>query len=421
MLINVADYPRVDVALEAAKDGDRVYFPGTGTPYVVPSDIVDPRGWVIDKSLEIFGDGPGYPGSSKGTILMPTPGTDHHVLTIDSQAAGHEIVQTCIRDLAIVGSASGRDGGSAIRYNTAHGYKLGNLRLERLCISNMAGAILNQQTNERSGGIDLRGAYGTNEDSAINYVQLFDLDSSNCGGPGVAFQNAYGVEVRGSHFASNGAEGFLVTSNGQSTQDGVGFGGGVFSFHACRFESNAGTGQLAINIPGGARVDGCTFRQFGASPACLLSDIIGGVTVSGCRFESGGTGIKLNLVLNTRIGGVIILPNRFVSVTIAVDVSAAVPVDGLAVYPQYCDPLTTVMTLPADFGNGTVGSATQNGPSGYSIGGLIVPAYASDPTGVGGNLHSSAQVGMVVLVGRGGSPVLRTLQGVSNWKTITTI
>src|SRR5947207_797085 len=73
MLLNVLDFPDPGTALLCAQHGDRMYLPG-GFTFEAPPD-----GWTLNKSLELFGDGPGdiYPTDNNitkynGTIMTPT-------------------------------------------------------------------------------------------------------------------------------------------------------------------------------------------------------------------------------------------------------------------------------------------------------------------------------------------------------------
>lgn len=103
MLINVRDFATVQDALNAAKSGDRVYFPSLAgsTPgfYQAPDG-----GWTINKSLEIFGDGLGDIGAGQATLIKPyipagTHTSNSHVFVIPSGAKSIHI-----HDLLIVGA-----------------------------------------------------------------------------------------------------------------------------------------------------------------------------------------------------------------------------------------------------------------------------------------------------------------------------
>ena len=62
------DYTSVQAALDAAVDGDRVYFPGQKA-------YATTTGWTISKRLGLFGDGPGGWSGSFGSILSTSSTT----------------------------------------------------------------------------------------------------------------------------------------------------------------------------------------------------------------------------------------------------------------------------------------------------------------------------------------------------------
>ena len=57
MLLNVLDFPTPEDAINAARDGDRVYFPAAYGPYTAPAS-----GYRIRRNIEIFGDDAGPAG-----------------------------------------------------------------------------------------------------------------------------------------------------------------------------------------------------------------------------------------------------------------------------------------------------------------------------------------------------------------------
>lgn len=180
MLLNVLDFPSVEAALAAAQDGDRVYFPGTGSPYLVPLGTAS-SGWVVNRSLELFGDGRGVPSSTLRTILVAQSGSDNHVLTLDAadvqpDAGGlRSLANVYIHDLRILGTLTpaARDGGSAIRFNSAEANKLDQFRLERVAISQMGGVA-----------VDLQGAAPQIGGCAASRVAISEIEISDCGPAG---------------------------------------------------------------------------------------------------------------------------------------------------------------------------------------------------------------------------------------------
>src|SRR5688572_6446928 len=64
MLVNAMDYDTIELALQAAQNGDRLYFPSK--VWVVPVG-----GLVITRNIELFGDGASNPGDDFGTTFVP--------------------------------------------------------------------------------------------------------------------------------------------------------------------------------------------------------------------------------------------------------------------------------------------------------------------------------------------------------------
>src|SRR5580765_4428011 len=144
MLLNVLDFQSVQEALDVASVGDRVYFPG-GRPYVAP-----PEGWVIRKSIEVYGDGPGNPSSYHGTVLTPSApvtGYPRHVFVLEAGMSGAPpqqfVAPVHIHDLQITRrmGQTGADGGDGIHFVPGQDYRLlAECSIERVAISFMGGA-----------------------------------------------------------------------------------------------------------------------------------------------------------------------------------------------------------------------------------------------------------------------------------------
>src|SRR5882672_9304034 len=62
---------RIQALFDSVSDGDRIYFPNRRT-YEAPLG-----GWILRKSLEILGDGPGSAGGYTGTARVDTRWTRH--------------------------------------------------------------------------------------------------------------------------------------------------------------------------------------------------------------------------------------------------------------------------------------------------------------------------------------------------------
>ncbi len=72
MLIDVSGFATVQLAFDAAKSGDRLYFPSkhdiiTGNPVVYAAPAA---GWIVKMPLEIFGDGCGNVVDNSGTTIL---------------------------------------------------------------------------------------------------------------------------------------------------------------------------------------------------------------------------------------------------------------------------------------------------------------------------------------------------------------
>ena len=132
MLLNALDFADLTAAIAAASDGDRIYLPGVKR-WRAPAG-----GWQITKSLQIFGDGPGDPGTRIGTVLEPAAlGSDVFVLT--PPAGANALGPVYLHDLMIANrEAVTPDGKNAINIPLAPSQTLHSLRLERVAVINMS-------------------------------------------------------------------------------------------------------------------------------------------------------------------------------------------------------------------------------------------------------------------------------------------
>ena len=126
------DFADLTAAIAAASDGDRIYLPGVKR-WRAPAG-----GWQITKSLQIFGDGPGDPGTRIGTVLEPAAlGSDAFVLT--PPAGANALGPVYLHDLMIANrEAVTPDGKNAINIPLAPSQTLHSLRLERVAVINMS-------------------------------------------------------------------------------------------------------------------------------------------------------------------------------------------------------------------------------------------------------------------------------------------
>lgn len=382
MLINVLDFlgvdgaPDVAAAIATASDGDRIYFPGV-RPYDAPAG-----GWRISKSLELFGDGPG----SSGSAIRPSPVATDAVFILDppinpkAPSQNLELPHVYIHDLRITSSIVGvRTGQQGIRFESAATKKLSELRLERLSISWLGGAGVQLHGFDADGG----GVVG---------VGVFDCEISSCGQQGVSLSAAWAVRFVRAVIRSNQLQGIKIR-------------GQEIACYGCLFEDNcAGGGDAQVSAYDDAatpsamqicRVDACVFRRSTAGPPFVglrLRQFEGGVCIGGCSFEQpsgavGGVGIEFAAQANDKRGAPQLLPNRFKNVATAIAVSQAAPLRAFAMFPQYCDPLATVIQCPSLTNDAPVGVPAANGPSSNKVAGLLVPRYDADP---GSNMQLGA-------------------------------
>ena len=131
MLLNVLDFTddsgqaSLALALETARDGDRIYLPSSQV-YVAP-----PTGWLITRGVEIFGDGPDF--NAGGTFLKGSGGGDGRLLVI-RPSPGSTMGPVYIHDLRLEHAQHG------IECDIAEGTTLKSLRLARLVVWHMGEA-----------------------------------------------------------------------------------------------------------------------------------------------------------------------------------------------------------------------------------------------------------------------------------------
>src|SRR5262249_14452601 len=157
-------------AIDAAHDGDRVWFPA-GT-YRIPD-----AGLIVDKHLEIFGDGIG--AGDSGTRLEPA--SDHgdgNVIVIRSRE-GVPASYVTIRDLRIANHGepgtpgAGRGYGILLQQGPASRGVVNRVLIERVVVSTMAGD-----------GIRIAGS----DREAVILSTLTDVEVVGCHGNGLVLE-----------------------------------------------------------------------------------------------------------------------------------------------------------------------------------------------------------------------------------------
>jgi len=363
VLLNVLDYGcLLENALSAARAGDKIYLPAR-QPYVAPAG-----GWMIDKSLEIYGDGPGT-RTVAGTVLVAAPGADPptDVLTLaPPESAGYRLYNCYLHDLRIVGSATAETVGGRYGITFNPDYQddriMTHVRLERIAIERLG-----------AHGINLRGKVPAPpaKPSSVDGLWIRDCHVERCGDHGIKLENAYVVGLIGVRCVGNAKEGLEAT-----------LGGGI-ALYGCVFDGNqqaSGSADLVIGpVARAPRIDACVFRNFYrgnvANVACLLNGTEGGC-VSGSSFEmpsthAGGVGLRITDA-DSSTGAITILPNRFVNVQTAIEVIEKPTPDGAApgcfIAAQACDPSS--IALP---------HKPNDAPVAILGGGLLMPSYTADP------------------------------------------
>lgn len=345
MLINALDYPNLHEAILAAEPGDRIYVPGVKR-WEAPLSL----GWVIAKSLEIFGDGVGTPGQPDGTTFVPSgSGSGDNVFTITTEVG--EVGSVYLHDFKITKAAGGSDGANGIRCVTPN-FDLGSLRLERITV-----------LSRKNHGFLIDGT---------GSGRLRSVEMTSCGavlndGLGLFLKNVEHVRIVNSFFNSNKMGGLYSEASSIAMY--------VSGLEQNGYDAAAGQGQLQFKSCSIARLDACHFEKFDkvnmvAVPHPIACDIVdggGAIIIGGCYFtlestSTFGTSVRMQGAV---AGPVDLLPNRHTRVTTLAEVAAN---------------STTGVTLP-QFDDGANGT----------------------PTGLSGDLQLPSQP----LVGMAGCPSLR--------------
>lgn len=169
MLINVLDYGgNVTAALAAAQNGDRIYIPSSTVAYAAPYDAMATGGgpgWVIDKSLEIFGDGAGPVGNNQaGTTLLATG-----IAVFTLRPASDSPINVFIHDLKLSTNGTGARGIDCSLIDS--GNRVDTLRVERVRAAAFPGVAYNLDPGEGSlGYVNLHGAFSGSANGGYGYI-----------------------------------------------------------------------------------------------------------------------------------------------------------------------------------------------------------------------------------------------------------
>lgn len=407
MELNVLDFPTPQAALDAARDGDTVYFPGNIAPYQAPQG-----GFKISKNIEIWGDGPAGPGVPLGTAFEPggTNGTDFHVLVVQPPPSGLERVR--FRNFQVRRrDAVNPDGNIGILCRTAQGRPIETIHMERIAVVDLrdAGIVVE--------GVDLPGTGGNSV--AIANLLMLECATSGSAGISTTLRNVVRAAVIRSHADGGAGDGWLIDRCAVALYQGA-------------TESSPMLRNAHMTLRGCrvAIVDAVAIENFDSSAAgtegCLVEGaVIEGTAVKGGPLWLGGCGFGGSFegytverrgvrVLDTFDGSAFIAPNGFTRVRELVALSVA---DGSTVLPQFNDlggiatpGLEGIIVIPA---GAMVAAATINRNEGASAvySGLIIPSKDDgDPTW-------AVQNGMIYYDSSASGPRFR-VRIANAWKTL---
>jgi hypothetical protein len=272
-VLSVHDYATPQAALDAAHDGDRVYFPA-GT-YLIPDS-----GLVVDKQLELFGDGIGRGDS--GTLLKPrSPSGDGNVIVIRSRGADPPGYVT-IRDLKINNNGvpgkpgAGRGYGILLQQGPSSRGTVSRLIIDRIVVATMA-----------ADGIRIEGGdLGAN---AVILTTLSDVMCVGCLGNGLVLRNGVVISVVRGYYNANRAAGIFAEAVGSLRLDQVSLENNQ---DRPRVDAPEYDTQLRLKLCHGFSLLGCYFENFAsaiagrATTAVTLENCRGG-ELQGCYFVQG--------------------------------------------------------------------------------------------------------------------------------------
>jgi len=339
----VLDFPSPAAAFAAAQEGDAVHFPGIA-PYTAPVG-----GWLIDKSLNVFGDTDGLAGSFNGTVLRAASDPNSPVFVVTDAAR-----KVHIHDLQLLGP-SGLGTGSGIQCQAG----VEDIALTRVFANGFA-----------AHGFQFTGTAST----PITAASLMDCTVRDCTKAGVLMDHVTDALLMGCAFHENQGPGL------EASECGV-------ALYQCGFDGNSlanGLGATDGNLEcvecTGVRVDACRFVNFDSGQvrkACVLVSCDQAM-VDAC-FLDGGIGPECEgvVVTGAGTGPAVILSNRFKRVETMVRVDAGAR-DAI-VLPQYDETGSGTIVLPSP-NEGMFGAAHINRPAGNALTGLIVPSSTGLPT-----------------------------------------
>lgn len=372
MILNVWRFGLGEIALQQAKSGDVVYFPGQREPYV---PLIAPN-FQVTKSVEIRGDGAGDSGSTIGSVIQAKATLPSAAVSIEPPDA--QAIAVRMRDFKVNGEA-GPD--SEIKCALGSDKHVTSLVIERVFVLGAG----NQQTDVAFQVV--------NNDPATSSIVMLSLILSgavSCKGLGFVIRDVVNAFLMHVLVNDNGNGGILCDASGAAMFMPVSDGNkdnstpavyGHATFLNCRV----------------ARVDAGHFENFGNHEpklGCRFEGSGGAAVIGGSNFTNVsallGTGRKGIVALSSSAangGPITIQPNGLRNVHPDL-IEIASGVDDVVLLPQFNrvdDGLQGEVRLPGGADNGglmampcvrrvTLGSSGPNSPAG-----LIVPSGGSLP------------------------------------------
>lgn len=289
MILNASDYNSLTSALADALDGDVVYCPAIASAYVAPTG-----GFLISKSIELRGDGPGSSARGGGTVLTP-PGANGPVISIGSGVRG-----ASIRDLRIQGSGGSGTSPAISCIQAPNAAAIEDLSLRRVHIIGMPGDGISLSANGEAQG-------------RIARTRIRDCVITNVGGAGIRITNALGSTIEGVYF-SGCVENAIAVSGGSV---------GIYQCY-CRSSATKSGWTRATNPNDGtikcvdcrcSRIDGCVLENIdagGVKRGIVIVGVRGPSQIGACSISGGGAYNPQGIVvIGAGTGPVSVLPNRF--------------------------------------------------------------------------------------------------------------
>lgn len=357
MLLNVRDFATVQEALDAAADGDCVYFPSVGVDYRAPS-----TGWVIQRSLVVCGDGPGATAGA-GSVLLAAD-ENSPVIRV---ASG--VKRVTVADLQLKWDGS-------VATGTGDGL---------ICEAGVTAVDIERVAVVGCGGNGFNFVGGNAGSQRIDRVGLVDCSIVGCRGAG----------VRASYTDNLYMTGVVARDN---WQNGVTITGGSGYLYECEMDGNCLTpswtpsanpyeGQMRFTAMAMVRAEACRIRNIergSVKRGCVVTGSAG--MIGSCCFEATNAASASScegiVVAGAGTGPVFISGNRHsnMGTMVRVDAGSTNPplVRQCTVLPQYDDTGNGSMSLTGvPDGLSGVPHAMRAGSS--VLAGIPIPAYVQDP------------------------------------------